>query len=365
MARRFSLFRRLLGLFRPWFFAVTAASALVLAAGPASAADADGDLVDDAFERATERAVSVRAIPAAYPLSMHLTSQSVDSPTNDWFRVDYEPGTFDVEYVRESEGGLVASGFELEFQNIVEWRDTSGDAAIQWSEILNRTSLGSSAFGGIPITHVQEEDEDGGVVHTIGIRSDSGEIAITLTIAQRFYRVSASRILTPMEIKMDVRINRPLLNSGARLGLEFRIEAERLPAYEAESWASRKGFAEGESAINVSTGSGDRMAAVFFAWSNVALTEGRSGRVSRVGPAGDYQKGVYDMVLGYPQSASPEGAVVEHNATLGVVSAAYDSWFQPPPKVFNADIFLFAASLGAATAIVAGTMVVARRRRVK
>lgn len=362
-ARRFSLLRRLLGLFRPWFFAVTAASALVLAAGPASATDADGDTVDDAFEQATEREVSCRATPAVFPDSVHVTSQSVDSPKNDWFRVNYEPGTFDVEYVRESEGGLAASGFELELRNIVEWQDTSGDSAIQWEEIVDRTTLGSSGFGEIPLTCSGNYDEDGGVVHTIGVRSNNNEIAVDLTIARRFYRMTPVRVLTPMEVQMDVRINRAVSNPDHRLGLEVRIETDHVVSYEAESWASRKGFAVDESEINVSAGGGDRLATVFFAWSNTAEVEEQSGRVSFDGPDLDSGGDGYDMVLGYPLGPSP--AVVEHSASLGVVSAAYDSWFEPRQRIFNADLALFSASLAAVAAIIAGTMVVARRRRMK
>jgi hypothetical protein len=346
-----------------WLFAFTAASALVLASGAASAGDGDGDLIDDGLESATARTVEVRSTPLAFPTWMRLTSQSVGSPTNDWFRVEFESGEFDVEYVRESEGGLVQSSFRLEVKSIVEWMDANGDSAVQWAEVLNSTELGGSAFGGIPITHNASENADGGIVHTIGIRSNGNEVSLTLTIAQRFYRVAPDRILTPMELKVDAAVVKPLGNPGARVGLGLWIRTDHDLSLEARSWADLNGFSTDESAVNVTAGTGAREAAVFFSWTKQATVSNRTGNVSVEGPSLGFESDGYDMILGYPAGDNPGVAIVDHEAGFGVVSAAYGSVLHPPPGPLNADALLFGASLAGVAALVIGTMVAARRRR--
>lgn len=362
MARRFSLFRRR---FRSWFFAVTAASALVIAAGPAAATDVDQDRIDDALELVAERNVVYRGTPNIAPVSMRVSSQSVGSPTQDWFRVQYEAGEFGVEYVRESSMGLVTSFFTLELRNLVEWSDENADGILQDSEILSTRTLGSSAFGGKPIEHWGNASEDGGVVHTIQITSAANDVILVLTIAKRFYRISAKHTLTPMEMKIDVTIDHVLAYPGARLGLGVRLETDFDVAYESRSWADANGFSQDESAVNVTAGRDPDLAAVFFSWANNATVDGVSGRVTVMGPAQDFESSAYDMVLAYPPGTNPNRVLVHHDPSLGVVSAAYGSILNPPPPPLVPNALLYAASLAGVGAIVAGTMFFANRRRRK
>jgi len=363
-ARGLSLFRgRPRGRFGRWFFAFTAASALVLASGHGAASDDDLDGIDDALELATARIVEVRNTPAASPTYLRVSSNSVGSPTNDWFQLDYEEGRFDVEYVRGSEGSLARSSFRLGLKAVVEWRDTNGNGSIERSEILETAALGPDAFGAIPIEHTWAENADGGAVHTIGISSNLNELSMVLTVAQRFYRISPERILTPMEIKIDMSVNWTLRNLGARVGIELWLETDYAPEYEEESWADRNNFSTDESAVNITSGSGADRAAVFFSWSKTATVGGRSGSVSIAGLDVAFESDAYDLILAYPQGESPTAAEVQHGAGFGVVSAAYGSVLDPPPPPLSADALLFATSVAGVAALVAATMVAAKRRR--
>lgn len=352
---------------RRWFFAFTAASALVLAAGHAAAGDEDGDRIDDAFELATQRIVEYdpgRGIPASGP-AMQLRSYSVGAPTNDRFTVQYRPGEFEVEYVRGSGERLVAISYRMEFHAVVEWRDSNFDGSISRDEVLEWTDLGSDAFGSIPIVHEQNVNADGGVVHSVWIRSNQNEILLTLTIAERFYRVSADRILTPMEIQLDTAINRPLVNFGARLGLELWVDTDDTVVFEEDSWSTRNGFSHGESALNVSAGDEGREASMFFAWADHATVDNRSKYVSHEGPELQVESDEHALLLGYPLGDPSWSASVKHTSSLGVVSAAYESQLHPPPPPLDPDPILFGVSLGAVAGVVALTMGLARRRRVK
>lgn len=345
--------------FRRWFFALTAASALVIAAGGAQGTDADGDEIPDEFEAATERNVAVATYPHVAPYGVSITSQSVGAPVDDKFRLRYEAGGFDVDYLPDAASGRVASSFNLEVGAVVEWIDGIPMGVVDDGEVTRVLPLGSDQFGAIPVVWKNWSDVDGGSVDEFTIRSTNAEITLVLVIAQRFYRVSGDKVLTPMEAKLEIHLNHSMTNTNARAGLELFVETDDDMAFGNVPWDVVQQYSVDESWINV-TGGGDTPATVFFSWSNEATVDGAAGAVQKTPPEGS--SGSYRMLVLYPQSPTARPAVV-HVASLGVVSAAFADLIRP--ATLPGDAVVFGASLVGVAAVVGGTMVLAKRSRRK
>lgn len=360
--------RFLLRRIRPWLFALTAASAVVIASNAVAFTDADQDGVDDFVEAKAERTIDYHGTPAVQPDKMWLSSVSTASPVQDWFRVSYQAGQFTVVYLRESPNGLVTSSFDLELDGLVEWRDLDDDGAYDpSSEYLRTISLGSTAFGDSSVSHWTVMSADGGEIHSMRIRSADNEVTLELMIAQRFLRLSADRVLTPMEMKLNLTIDHAVPSADVGVALALDIDTDYPAVYESRSWGATHNFSSDESWISVTRGFGEDAATVFMSWANNATVDGATRRVSRWGPSPDSGSGSYDFYLVYPAGtdANASRIVVEHDPTLGVVSAAFGSVLQPPiePRDFQGDPILYAGSVAAIAAFVATTMILAKRRR--
>lgn len=342
--------------FRRWFFALTAASALVLASGLAQAAgDADGDGVPDEVEAATERNVAV-AVPATSPHSLSISSQSIGAETDDRFHLSYEAGTFEVEYFPDAATSQAASAYSLEFSSLVDWIDVDGDSQVAPSEIVVLRPLGKDRFGEVPIISVDEPSEDGGVINRFTIQSNFGEITFALTIARRFLRIPGEKILTPMEAKLDVLLAPGEVRVGALIGFQLRVRAQGAMNFGDVPWDVRHAFSTDESWISV-TGVASN-ATVFFSWANATEVDGFSGEAIATPPAPDADN--YTMYMFYPVRGSFP-PLIQHTASLGVVSLAFLEALRP--EAILGDPMLFALSIAAVAALVAVSMYVARRRR--
>lgn len=351
-----------------WALALAAASSLALASAVATAQDGDldDDRVPDDVEDATMRTVDTDAFP---PWFFSLTSSSIGAPKDDRFKVTYEEGRFEVQYFREAPGGPSAS-YRLELRRVFEWRDADVDGGIDESEILAEWSVGTGGFANATLTHTASESADGGQVNAFGMSArwtDRTEGAVTLTLAQRFLRIDAARTLTPMEAKLDVRLNHTLSpgNEDAHVGVEYRIESEGSYAmtYQEESWDAVRGFSEDESWVNVTNAPLD--STMFFSWSNDALVDDVPTAVivsteAEIGLGERY----IEVRMAFPRAGGPATVRVFHDPALGVVSQAYEGiLLRPPEPTLQGDPFLYAVSLGAMAAVVVASVVLANRRR--
>ena len=352
-----SLFRR----FRSWFFALTAASTLVLAPVATAFVDVDGDTIDDGIELATERNVAVATYPHVAPYGLTITSQSVGADVNDKFRVRYEAGAFEVEYFPNASAGRVASKYTLEILSIVEWiDDVVPNGSVDDGEVASVVPLGDSGFGGLPVQVSEYASADGGNVDEFTIRSAGERVTLTLIIAQRFLRVSPEKVLTPMEAKLDIRVNHSLVSPGARVGLEFAIDTDDEPSFGDEPWDVKHDYSINESWINVTGGSSASPSTVFFSWSNDATVDGVSARALVTRPQGG--SGSYRMFAVYPVSASAQTSAL-HVASIGVVSEAFADLIRSVIPL--GDPILFVSSFVVVAATVGASMIIAKRRRRK
>lgn len=335
-------------------FASSAAFALVLASTMAVAdgVDSDQDGVADGLENATERTVAASSSGDEFYVSSHLASDS----HQDQFELSYRAGTFEVRY-GQRDG---ASGsYELEMRNLVEWADGNENGRIDEGETLASTSLGSSAFGDVPVQRSNRSDPDGGRVIEFWIPSRTGNVTLTVTISQRFMRLGDS-ILTPMEAKMEIRMNPRLSYPGASIGLEFYLYTEDLVRIEDRSWDEVNGFAPSEAAVNVTSREGEPPASVFLSWANTALAAGGSIPVALSNPS--LESGTHDLYFAYPFGTMQASAAVVHRMGLGVQSVVYDIVESFRPEI-SGDPLLFFVSLAAVSILVGLTIVVANRRR--
>lgn len=348
-----------------WAFAVAASSALVLASGIARADDDDG--IPDAVEDLTERTVLTNVFPEPAPRTLSILSESSGAPVDDIFRLSYEDGQFELRYFRNASSGPFAS-YTVEVDRLLEWVDENADGGFQESEIVRDWRLGSDAFGNSTLQHSSASNEDGGNVETFVVRANvsaTTEVALGLTIAERFMRIAENRVLTPMEVKLDVYVNHTLVAPGARVGLEFHIEtdAENDMSWDEPPWDVERGFSEDESWMNITDGA--HGSTMFFAWANSATVDGRSQAVLAYIVASSEGTGKsYDLFLLYPEGNGAAPVRIVHDPTLGVVSTAYAAILGLPgdPRLIP-DLPLFAISVVAVAGILLATVLLARRRR--
>ena len=338
-------------------FAAGAAMALLFAStlAVADGTDSDGDGVPDATEIETQRSVAT----AVAGDEMNISSRLVSAPLEDQFQVSFKAGTFDVSYNRPGGG---SSGYELELRNLVEWVDTNRDGRLNGTEIVNATSLGTAAFADVRILHNETTEADGGRVFHFLIPSRTGEVTLALTVAQRFVRYSSTRVLTPMEVKMDITVNHTMIHAGASLGIEMRMNTFDRFEYGPVSWDDEHGFATDEGAVNVTRGPADGSATVFFSWANTAVANGLQIPVNV--SSFPREPGSYEVYLAYPLGASSAASsvLVVHDPTLGVESSVYQQILQKPAPP-RGDSTLYAISLAGMGALVGASIVFAKRRR--
>jgi len=337
-------------------FAASAAFTLILASAVAAAeTDSDGDGVPDVIEQATQRVVAASSSGDEFNLSSRLVSQGLE----DEFDIAYKAGSFHVSYDQEGGG---SSEYDLEFRNLVEWFDTNQNGRIDDGDNVSLIPLGAAAFAGIPVVRSESSNADGGRIFNFVLRSRMNEVTLNLTIAQRFMRLSSTRVLTPMEAKMDITVNHVFTQVGDSLGVEMRLGTEEQVQYGDRSWDDLHGFAVGDGAMNVTAGPPDKPATTFFSWSTSALQDGRRIPVGLTNTQLDPND--YDLYLAYPLDAPQTRVTIDHDPTLGVESAVYDHIISTPPEL-QADLVLYAGSLASVALLVGLTIVVANRRREK
>ena len=344
-----------------------AACALVLAGALLLAALANGSPTVPA-QVAPQRSIVWVGYPNEQtPHAIRISSLSVGAPLTDAFQVQYAGGNFTLQYQTNASMPPTIS-YGLTLRSLVEWNDTNGNGIIDNETILQSFPLGATAFGSIPIRHAQAAIPGGGVVHFFTITSNSGEITLNLTIAERLYPVSAEQTLTPMEAKLTVEVNHTLLFGGARLALDVGVETSSPPRFQETSWDDEHNFSAGDSEIEMTNTSGSSPSAVFFAWSTQASVNGRPEPVTLTGPVGDDSlSGYYDMYLAYPSAGDLlPGSVVHivHDPVMGVVSASYASLPSHPANGgLQSDTILYGVSLTLVAGLVLASVIVVRRRR--
>ncbi len=306
-------------------------------------------------------------VPEAAPRALHIESTSVGAPVQDEFQITYATGNFTLVYQRTA-GGPITTQFTMTIEGLAEWNDTGGDGNFGEGSVVAYTPLGPGAFGRYPIQHSSLVMPDNTTEDSFVIQSNKGDVSLNLTIADGFYRLPSDQNLTPMEAKLTVEINHTMALPNTRLSLQITISTDQKVVLENQSWDDLNDFSTDDRALNVTNQAGPNPSSAFFAWSNTAAVNGLRGDVVAAGPfANSTFPGSYDLYLTYPQQAPGTLQVrIDHDPTLGVVSAAYLSSLHPTPGSpipFQGDAVLYAASLATIGVLVAGTALLVRRRR--
>ena len=317
----------------------------------------------------TRRSVEWKTFPDNSPSVLWIVSTSVDAPAPDEFQITYNHGSFSLAYERTA-GGPVTNQFTVTIAGLVEWLPT-GDEQFSDGTLVEYTQLGASAFGRLPIVHSETTTPNGVVVDSFLIQSNSGEITMNLTISQGFVTLPSGSTLTPMEAELSFQLNHLMNRTDTRLSIQLAINTESAGQsfnLENETWDEEYKFSQDERAVNVTNDSTGIPSSSFFAWSNHAEVNGQPGVVNVTGPETNDTTGGYDLYLSYPRipvMTNPHEIEVVHDPTLGVVSAAYQSLLNraPPPTGIQADIPLYAVTMAAVAALVAGTILLTRRQR--
>ncbi len=337
-------------------FAASASLALILASSVAvvRGVDSDGDGVPDDVELATQRTVAATWSANAINISSSLTN----GPLFDEFELSYQAGTFDVWY---NQPGVGSASYRLRLLNLVEWVDANGNGRIDAGEVVASSILGGAAFGNVPIIGSNTSNADGGRVYTFTIRSNTRDVTLNLTIAQRFMRFG-DRVLTPMEAKLDLTVNHTFARTGASLGIEIQISTQDQVQFSNRSWDEYHGFAQSDGSVNI-TGPPERAASVFLSWATSAFADGVRIPVALTSRQIGATNG-YDLYLAYPMLSPQPAVTIVHDPALGVDSGVYRSILAQMPAL-QGDLALYAGSVIAIAALVVLSIVFARRRRKK
>ena|GEM_PF-4250454 len=357
----------------PAVFAFAASFVLVVASSVARAqGDDDRDGVIDEVEESTERSVVWAAVPEFEPSALSISSRSVSAPEDDLFRVTFEAGQFEVEYVRQLEEGHVTSAYRLALWRVLEWADQDGDGQFEPDEAV----FEDGPFPEARVNATSMRNPDGGQVSVFSIivgPTFRSQVIFTLTIAQRFMRLTSDRVLTPMELKLDIVVNHFFENPGSRLVLAFSLQThiENRIDLGTETWDAKHGFSKDESWVSVKGDISSESSGVFFSWKNYATTDGKAGAVPSVvieGPAAGYEskpeERYFTIYMVYPVGPDPNRVLVIHDPAVGVVSAAYEGIVsQPGEPRLQADIPLYALSLALMAILVAASVILVNRWR--
>ena len=334
----------------------------------AMAASGHGDASLSVADQARRSVVWID-YPANSPAAFRIDSASVNAPVQDDFQITYNHGSFSLDYEQKA-GGPVTSQFTVTVAGLVEWVP-SGDGQFSDGTVIAYTSLGASAFGKVPIVHNQTTAPDGVVVHAFLVQSNTMDITVNLTISEGFVTLPSGSTLTPMEAELTFQLNHLMNRTGTRLSLQLSLTSTT-PGQQFilanRSWDDEHAFSQDERAVNVTNDSGSIPSSAWFAWSNHAEVNGQSSPVDVAGPEVNETTGGYDLYLSYPRvvaGTNPDQMDIVHDPSLGVVSAAYQSILEHPstPTGIQPDIPLYAATMAAMAALVAGTVLLARRQR--
>ncbi len=346
------------------FVALAASAALVLASGLSIAASM-GPVHTDATPTVQRQVVWLGSPSQNAPRSLRISSESIGAPWPDAYQITYENGTFALEYQRHANGSST-SGFNLTVRSLVEWNDTNANGKADDGPVAVVVPLGADGFGNRPIRHSGSVTPDGGDVHYFTISSDNQEVTLNLTIGERILQLSPQQRLTPMEAKLTIEIQHHLANPGWTLGLQIGVQTPDRVQLENSSWDDEHEFSEDDRSLSVTDDSGIENSTTFFAWANNASVNGFTQKVTVTGPdENETMPGYHDMYFAYPSEIPAADVHVVHDPTVGVVSAAYDSLknlLGGNPNL-QGDVPLYAASLVLVAALVAGTILLAGRRR--
>ena len=323
-------------------FALAATVALLLSTGVAAATgDSDLDGIPDDVEAATARNVVVHDSPGGFVIR----SRSQGAPLEDAYEVGYSDGTLTVEYFPKASESQSVS-YQLEFRRILEVYSDGGE----WKE-AGRFDIPAD-YSGVLESEVPTVDGETAIVYTM--TTVSGMFTVTLRSVPRFALVTGDRLLSPMEMKVDVEIRGwTYTRSDSRLALQVEINSTSLPRVDESSDDERAGWATDEAAVTVASGANS----LFFSWDKTATVDGVATpvEVTPLEPSG----GRYEMNFVYGR-----GAVIVHDPKVGAVSNAFWSiWSQPrsTPPAFDAAFYVI--GIGVAAGLVGTTVLLRRRRR--
>ncbi len=309
--------------------------------------------------------------PSNSPAAFRIDSASINAPVNDDFQITYNHGSFSLDYERVA-GGPVTSEFTVTVVGLVEWVP-SGDGSFSDGTVVAYTPMGAPAFGKLPVVHTQLTMPGGIVVHSFVVQSNDQGLTMNLTISEGFVTLASGATLTPMEAELTFHLNHLMNRTGTQLSLQLSLTTSTAGQQfnlANQSWDDEHQFSQDERAVNVTNNAETPASSVWFAWSNHADVNGQRATVGVTGPEYNDTTGGYDLYLSYPRIAggmNPDEMSIVHDPSLGVVSAAYDSIVSAPPNPsgIQPDIPLYLGTVGAMVALVAGTILLARRQRRK
>jgi hypothetical protein len=323
-------------------FALLAGAAVLLSSGVVRAAgDADGDGIPDDVEAATARNVFAHDAPGGFLIR----SRSIGAVQDDAIEFGYTDGKFTVAYFASATGPQTVS-YQLEFRRILEVYRENGE----WKESRRYDISMDSA----KMRHSEVRTRDGETEVLYTVSTASGNLTVTVGSVNRFARIAGNRLLSPMEVKVDIAISGWVYaRNDSRLALQVEVNGTSLPRVNETSDDEAAGWATDEAAVTVDSGPDS----VFFAWDKAAIVDNvtRPVEVTRLEP----NSNGYEMRFIYER-----GATIVHDPKVGAVSNAFWSiWSlsKQPVPAFDATFYII--GIGVAAGLVGLTVLLRRRRR--
>ncbi|TLZ55248.1 MAG: hypothetical protein E6K17_06190 [Methanobacteriota archaeon] len=323
-------------------FALLAAATLLVSPMLAMASgDSDGDGIPDDLEAATARNVFVQGSSSGFVIR----SRSIGASPEDAFAIAFSDGNFTVQYFPISSGQATVS-YQLAFRRILEVYLENGE----WKE-ENRTEL-SWNYASARQSEVRTTDGETEVLYSV--TSASRTVTVTVGSTNRFARVGGNRLLSPMEVTVDVLIRGwNYTRANSQLALQVEINGTGVPRVDETSDDETAGWAMNESSVKVSS----LQDSLFFAWDRMATVDGVPTPVDTT-PLEPSPDGVgMSFVYG-------RGNVIVHDPKIGAVSNAFWSiWSRPTTTAPAFDATIYVLGIAVAAGLVGVTVFLRRRRR--
>ena len=272
--------------------------------------DEDDDGIEDEYEDENEREVSVEYSESEVQIESSIENGDIENQFQIKVSTESDGLKFKLEFEEENDTLETEIEFQVEFREIVEYRDldadgiyTGADEEIQTLELADWKPIDYSV-----------QSIDNTTVHVLFVETSDEVFSATLYATGEFADINGV-IVTPTQVKIDVGIhNFNYAENDTQLALKVELESESEVEYEddedtedEENGYVDDDYSEHEVEISLDEYTG------FFSWIETAMVDGVEVEVKVTPLEMDLEEN--KMYLNYPR-----GTEIIHDPKIGVAN---------------------------------------------
>lgn len=274
------------------------------------ASDDDKDSIDDEFERANLRNISISLSSNEIEIQSLLRQGPKVDDIQFKIRFDNDGISFEVRY--ESEYSESESDYELEFRiiirKLIEFVDLDDNGIFDPSVDDNIQEINLDSFD--PVQYQEEVITSQVSLHHFVIDSSDGFFTMHLYVSEGFV-LEDNTLMIPTKPKIDIDINNfPFLNSSSELALYISLESETIYNEHDDTEDEELGYASNEKAVSIL----NNTFIGIFSWNQSVSIDGivRTVNASSI-ETDDYDNDYQKIYLIYPH-----GINISHDPKIGL-----------------------------------------------